>query len=73
MTAPRAACGRLASMAKRAFFQASLGESRRAAIMRSAAVRQPSSLSRWANQLRRISSAWAWVALPLRSASTRIA
>ncbi|MDH6592887.1 hypothetical protein M2165_002776 [Variovorax sp. TBS-050B] len=73
VTAPRAAWARLASIARRAFFQASLGDISRAATMRSAAVRQPSSASRCASQLRRTSSACAWVALPVRSASTRIA
>jgi len=59
ITAARAACGRLASMDRRAFFHASLGDIRRAPIMRSAAVRQPSSRSRWPNQVRRTSSACA--------------
>lgn len=64
ITAARAACGRFASMDRRAFFHASLGDIWRALIMRSAAVRQPSSRSRWPNQLRRTSSTWPCVAVP---------
>ena len=73
LTAARAAPGRLASMARRVRFQASLGESMRAEIRRSAAVRQPSSRSRWPNQLRRTVSACAFVAWPVRSTSTTMA
>ena len=73
VTAARAALVRLASIARRALRQASLGDIRRAAIMRSAAVRQPSSRSRWPSQLRRTVSACAGVAWPLVSTSTRMA
>ena len=71
--APRAACGRLASIARRAFFQAVSGVSSRDATRRSAAVRQPSSASRCLSQLSRTDSACAGVALPLRRMSTSVA
>ena len=73
MIASPAAFGRFASIARRAFFQASSFDIAREAIRRSAAVRQPSSASRWRNQLSRTSSTWALVATPVLSTSTSVA